>query len=205
MFPDGVLTATVEGSFLDDHGRPIENFLLKLQGSREGITIPNHYIDLGPQYFVLDSEGRLKPRKSDGPIVIVANYLPDQQFHYVAEISGCKLPVMNGIIRADPYSVIDLPKELLQQIPEDELPEWAAILQQVLDARDEVIDIAEKFESGEYLDDAIKEYLENNPLEGVTEERLNFVLDQHINDPEPHPAYDQQIPNLTLLFENQIV
>ena len=28
------------------------------------------------------------------------------------------------------------------------------------------------------------------------------ALDSHINDPEPHPAYDEDIPSLSLIFEN---
>lgn len=205
MFPDGVETATLTGYFLDENGRPIKNFLLKLQGSREGITIPDHYVDLGPQYFVLDSEGKLKYRKSDDPIIIVADFLSDQPLHYTVEISGCKLPVINGVLQVEPNSVIDVPKEILEQIPGDDLPEWASILSQVLEARDEVREWAEKFEDGEYLDEAIQDYLEEHPLEGVTETRLNFVLEQHINDPTPHPAYDEHIPDLTLLFENKLI
>lgn len=37
---------------------------------------------------------------------------------------------------------------------------------------------------------------------GGSAEAVNFAIDEHIQDPEPHDAYDRDLTNLTVLFDN---
>lgn len=39
-------------------------------------------------------------------------------------------------------------------------------------------------------------------VEGVTSGTSNTALTAHVSSPEPHPAYDRDIPDLTVLFDN---
>ena len=207
MIPDGVEKVTLTGVFLDKDGQPIKNFLMKLEGSRPGLVLHGDtdvFLDLGPIYIVLDDLGRIKIRNQTGPVEVIANFKPDQPFHYKVEISGCDLPIVYGIILVEPGSVVDVPNELLEQIDYDDLPDWAAILSQVKSARDQVVEIADGLANGEVMDNAIKEYLVNNPIEGVTQPKLDATMDAHINDLEPHPAYDS-IPRLALIFDNHLI
>lgn len=57
----------------------------------------------------------------------------------------------------------------------------------------------------ELIHQAIVDYLNENPLEGVTPTQLADAITTHRNDPEPHPAYDIDMPSLTVLFENGLI
>lgn len=50
----------------------------------------------------------------------------------------------------------------------------------------------------ETIGQAIDEYLDENPI-------ADEVIEQHVNDPDPHPAYDDDLPSLTLIFENHLI
>lgn len=40
---------------------------------------------------------------------------------------------------------------------------------------------------------------------GAAEAIVNAAIAAHVNDPTPHPAYDEDIPDLVALFENRLV
>ena len=61
----------------------------------------------------------------------------------------------------------------------------------------------DKIDSDE-LRDAIQAYLDENPI-SVTMEDVETAIEEHINDPNPHPAYDVDIPRLDLIFENGLI
>lgn len=39
----------------------------------------------------------------------------------------------------------------------------------------------------------------------VVQNMIDASVSSHINDPEPHPAYDVDMPSLVLLFENGLL
>ena len=53
------------------------------------------------------------------------------------------------------------------------------------------------------IKDAVNEYLDGADL--ATPQYVNDAVEAHRVDPLPHPAYDVDIPDLSLIFENHLV
>ena len=57
----------------------------------------------------------------------------------------------------------------------------------------------------EAIESAVDEYLTEHPIDAVDQAALEAAIAEHKNEPEPHKAYDIDIPSLTLLFENGLI
>ncbi len=52
---------------------------------------------------------------------------------------------------------------------------------------------------------AVEDYLVANPPTGVGEAELSAAITAHVEADTPHPAYDVDLPSLSLIFENHII
>lgn len=55
------------------------------------------------------------------------------------------------------------------------------------------------------IEGIVQEYISELPEAAVTHEDLDVALEEHRNEETPHKAYDQDIPSLSLIFENGLV
>lgn len=55
------------------------------------------------------------------------------------------------------------------------------------------------------IEEIVQEYISELPEAAVTQEDLDDALEDHRNEELPHKAYDEDIPSLTLIFENGLV
>ena len=59
--------------------------------------------------------------------------------------------------------------------------------------------------SPEQIAQAVADYLDANPIAGVTQAQLEAALQEHVNASKPHPVYDDDMPRLDLIFQNALV
>lgn len=57
----------------------------------------------------------------------------------------------------------------------------------------------------EFVGDSVDQWFQNHPASGVSPETLAAAIQAHEEDPEPHKAYDLDIPSLSVMFENGLV
>ncbi|QIG57919.1 hypothetical protein SEA_PAULODIABOLI_234 [Microbacterium phage PauloDiaboli] len=57
----------------------------------------------------------------------------------------------------------------------------------------------------EFVGDSVDQWFENHPTSVVSPETLAAAIQAHEEDPEPHKAYDLDIPSLSVMFENGLV
>ncbi|UDL16440.1 hypothetical protein SEA_ZOOMAN_199 [Microbacterium phage Zooman] len=54
----------------------------------------------------------------------------------------------------------------------------------------------------EFVGDSVDQWFQDHPESVVSPASLSAAIEAHENDPEPHKAYDLDMPSLTVLFEN---
>lgn len=205
MIPAGLQATTLTGKFLTTTGKPIANFILVVDASLEQIDTDQGLIDLGRQNFVLNKNGELiRYGEPTALPQVISNQFPDQPFHYKASVTGYDLARTEFAFEAPPGGIVDIPQAIRDVVDPDELPEWIAVRNEIREIRDEVRRLAESMGNEAAIEAAVTEYLQANPLIGVTQQVLEAELREHIENETPHPTYDE-IPDLTLIFENRLV
>ncbi len=57
----------------------------------------------------------------------------------------------------------------------------------------------------EFVGESVQDWFDAHPESVVSPQSLSDAIEAHENDPTPHKAYDVDMPNLTVLFENGLV
>jgi hypothetical protein len=57
----------------------------------------------------------------------------------------------------------------------------------------------------EFVGDSVDQWFQDHPESVVSPASLAAAIQDHENDPEPHKAYDLDIPSLSVMFENGLV
>lgn len=67
-------------------------------------------------------------------------------------------------------------------------------------------DVAEALQNlDEFVGDSVDQWFQDHPTSVVSPDTLAEAIEAHENDPTPHKAYDIDMPDLTVLFENGLV